>query len=85
MLSRYKQDLMENDHLTKIHLIEIVIFQLIEIFNNLFIIFYHLTEFFETFQLIESSNNGILSFKKHSINCLNPFVLFSQLIESFNY
>jgi hypothetical protein len=25
---------MGNDHLTKIHLIEIVIFQLIEIFNN---------------------------------------------------
>jgi hypothetical protein len=26
--------IMENDHLTEIHLIEIVIFQLIEIFNN---------------------------------------------------
>ena len=44
---------MENDHLTKIHLIEIVIFQLIESFNNESFKFYHLTEFFETFQLIK--------------------------------
>jgi len=50
--------------LTKIHLIEIVIFQLIESFNNESFIFYQLTKFFETFQLIENSNNGILSFKK---------------------
>ena len=35
------------------------------------------------FQLIESSNNGILSFKKHSIKCKNPSVLFSQLIKTF--
>jgi len=39
--------------LTKIHLIEMVIFQLIESFNNESFIFYHLTKFFETFQLIE--------------------------------
>jgi hypothetical protein len=39
--------------LTEIHLIEIVIFQLIESFNNESFIFYHLTKFFETFQLIE--------------------------------
>ena len=74
---------MGNDHLTEIHLIEIVIFQLIKSFNNESFIFYHLTEFFETFQLIESSNNGILSFKKISINCQKPSVLFCQLIETF--
>jgi hypothetical protein len=72
-----------NDHLTKIQLIEIVIFQLIESFNNESFIFYHLTKFFETFQLIRSSNNGILSFKKISINCQNPSVLFCQLIKTF--
>jgi hypothetical protein len=33
--------------------------------------------------LIESSNNGILGFKKDLINCQNPSVLFSQLIETF--
>jgi hypothetical protein len=42
-----------NDHLTKIQLIKIVIFQLIESFNNESFIFYHLIKFFETFQLIE--------------------------------
>jgi hypothetical protein len=31
--------------------------------------------------LIKSSNNGILGFKKDSINCQNPSVLFWQLIE----
>ncbi len=66
---------MGNDHLTKI--------QLIESFKNESFIFHHLTEFFETFQLIKSSNNGILSFKKISINCQNPSVLFCQLIETF--
>ncbi len=48
--------------------------------------FDHLIEFFETFQLIESSNNGILlilSFKKISINCQNPSVLFCQLVKTF--
>ncbi len=39
--------------LTKNHLIEIVIFQLIESFNNESFIFYNLIEFFETFQLTE--------------------------------
>jgi hypothetical protein len=39
-----------NDHLIEFHLIEIVIFQLIESFNNEYD---HLIEFFETFQLIE--------------------------------
>jgi hypothetical protein len=33
--------------------------------------------------LIKSSNNGILGFKKDSINCQNPSVLFRQLIELF--
>jgi hypothetical protein len=74
---------MGNDHLTEIQLIEIIIFQLIESFNNESFIFYHLTEFFETFQLIRSSNNGILSFKKILINCQNPSVLFCQLIKTF--
>ncbi len=49
-----KRSKTENDHLTKIHLIEIVIFQLIESFKNESFIFYHLTEFFDTFQLIET-------------------------------
>jgi hypothetical protein len=31
--------------------------------------------------LIESSNNGILGFKKDSINCQNLSVLLRQLIE----
>jgi hypothetical protein len=34
--------------------------------------------------LIESSNNGILSYSKLSINCQNLQVLFWQLIESSN-
>ncbi len=41
---------MGNDHLIEFHLIEIVIFQLIESFNNEYD---HLIEFFETFQLIK--------------------------------
>ena len=36
---------------------------------------------YEYRQLIKSSNNGILGFKKDSINCQNPSVLFSQLIK----
>ena len=44
---------MTGGRLTEIHLIEIVIFQLIESFNNKSFIFYHLTEFFETYQLIK--------------------------------
>ena len=48
---------MGNDHLTEIQLIEIVIFQLIESFNNESFIFYHLTEFLDGFQLIKSFNN----------------------------
>jgi hypothetical protein len=39
--------------LTKIQLIEIVIFQLIESFNIESLIFYHLIKFFESFQLIK--------------------------------
>jgi hypothetical protein len=72
---------MGNDHLTEIHLIEIVFFHLIESFNNESFIFYHLIEFFETFQLIESLINGILGFKKDSINCQNLQVIFWHLIE----
>jgi hypothetical protein len=41
-------------------------------FNN------QLTKFFDAFQLIEICNNDF------SINCQNPSVLFSQLIESSN-
>jgi hypothetical protein len=67
--------------LTEIHLIKIVIFQLIESFNNESFIFYHLTKFFETFQLIESFINGILGFKKVLINCQNLQVIFWHLIE----
>jgi hypothetical protein len=88
---------MENDHLIEFHLTfsvdrkfliilafdRINFWRLIQIFNNESLIFYHLIEFFETFQLIKSSNNGILSFRKDSINCLNPSVLFSQLIKTF--
>ena len=43
-----------NDHLIELHLIEIVFFHLLESFNNESFIFYHLIEFFETFQLIET-------------------------------
>jgi hypothetical protein len=50
-----------NTHLIEFHLIEIVIFQLIESFNNESFIFYHLIEFCETFQLIENFINVILS------------------------
>jgi hypothetical protein len=46
-------DCVTGGRLTEIHLIKIVIFQLIESFNNKGFIFYHLTKFFETFQLIE--------------------------------
>ncbi len=57
----------ENDHLTEFHLTfsvdqkfliiwafdRILFWRLIESFNNESFIFYHLTEFFDTFQLIE--------------------------------
>jgi len=56
---------------------------LIKIFNNELIHILSFDQIFETFQLIESFNNGILGFKKVLINCQNPFVLFWQLIESF--
>ena len=60
--------LSENDHLTEFHLTfsvdrkfliiwafdRIFFWRLIESFNNESFIFYHLTKFFETFQLIET-------------------------------
>ncbi len=69
--------------LTEIHLFEIVFFHLIESFNNESFIFYHLIELFETFQLIESINNVILSYFKLLINCQKRTYGFWQLIETF--
>ncbi len=50
---KYNSATRTGGRLTEIQLIEIVIFQLIKSFNNESLIFYHLIEFFESFQLIE--------------------------------
>ena len=72
---------MTGGRLTKIHLIEIVFFHLIESFNNESFIFYHLIKLFEIFQLIESFINVILSYFKLSIKCQKRTYGFWQLIE----
>ena len=73
-----------NDHLIEFHLIEIVIFQLIEI--SLITRSNFLTLFTWSKVLIMNSvkrlNLGV--WPNYSIKCQNPSVLFSQLIESSN-
>jgi hypothetical protein len=73
---------MGNDHLIKFHLTfsvdqkflivlafdQINFWRLIKIFNNKIFIFYHLTEFFETFQLIEILKLLKMTLIKVSIN-----------------
>ncbi len=82
-----KMHLEGNDHLIEFHLTFSVDrnFLIIWAFdrNFYFFILVSWSNYLTCFQLIDSSNNGILGFKKDSINCQNPSVLFCQLIKIF--